>query len=365
MPAAVHVAPSYRDTGFTASYSFDPLTNVQFTRDQQITTRRGIVMARLRSVQRSKEVELLKFCFRKIGLPIVGARPIAVSPLVTLIPPASHHDPFSPWVFYTSPSPPPAPPHAPVAGEVKEPGYLEGGDFYPAGKDLCFIGVGLRSNIEAVEQLLREDLFGTTKVAVVRDELECSQARMHLDCIFNIVGDDVCLLAEDVIGEASPMRRVVDEYERDVRGIVAPRRLFCHAASLLTSAMFAPSRILPGSCVGIGTGPCARAHPLMHPGHPVHPHQESADPGPVGGYVEGAVPPSSSKPLYRLAKKGAVAREPHGVPPLARHASFPMMPPPRRIAPRPASGSCFLRSFAPQGWSSRSTSSPRATTSSP
>lgn len=69
----MHVAPSYRDTGFTASYSFDPLTNVQFTRDQQITTRRGIVMARLRSVQRSKEVELLRFCFKKIGLPIIGA----------------------------------------------------------------------------------------------------------------------------------------------------------------------------------------------------------------------------------------------------------------------------------------------------
>ena len=61
---------------------------------------------------------------------------------------------------------------------------------------------------------MEKDLFGTTKVAVVRDELECSQARMHLDCVFNIVGDDCCLLAEDVIGEDSPLRRVVDEYER-------------------------------------------------------------------------------------------------------------------------------------------------------
>lgn len=61
---------------------------------------------------------------------------------------------------------------------MRAPGYLEGGDFFPAGKDLCFIGVGLRSNAEAVEQLLREDLFGTTRVAVVRDELECSQCRM-------------------------------------------------------------------------------------------------------------------------------------------------------------------------------------------
>ena len=65
----VHVSPSYRDTGFTASYKFDPMTNVQFTRDQQITTRRGIVMARLRSAQRLGEVELLRFCLNKARPP--------------------------------------------------------------------------------------------------------------------------------------------------------------------------------------------------------------------------------------------------------------------------------------------------------
>lgn len=41
----------YQDTGFTASYAFDPLSNLVFTRDQQITTRKGIVMSRLRSAQ--------------------------------------------------------------------------------------------------------------------------------------------------------------------------------------------------------------------------------------------------------------------------------------------------------------------------
>lgn len=74
---------------------------------------------------------------------------------------------------------------------------------------------------------MRDDLFGTTRVAVVRDDLEKSQARMHLDCIFNIVGDDVCLLAEDVIGEESPYRRMVDEYERDVRGISGQKISIC------------------------------------------------------------------------------------------------------------------------------------------
>ena len=34
----VYLKPSLRDTGFTSSYQFNPLTNMQFTRDQQITT---------------------------------------------------------------------------------------------------------------------------------------------------------------------------------------------------------------------------------------------------------------------------------------------------------------------------------------
>jgi hypothetical protein len=34
----VWLKPSMRDTGFTATYSFEPMTNMQYTRDQQITT---------------------------------------------------------------------------------------------------------------------------------------------------------------------------------------------------------------------------------------------------------------------------------------------------------------------------------------
>jgi arginine deiminase len=56
----------------------------------QITTCRGVVSGRLRSQQRQLEVELMRFCFRKLGLPVVG--------------------------------------------EIEAPGYLEGGDFFPAGR---------------------------------------------------------------------------------------------------------------------------------------------------------------------------------------------------------------------------------------
>ena len=64
----VSISPSYRDTGLSASYTFQPLSNLVYTRDQQITTALGIVMGRLRSTQRQLEVDLMKFCFKKLGV---------------------------------------------------------------------------------------------------------------------------------------------------------------------------------------------------------------------------------------------------------------------------------------------------------
>jgi arginine deiminase len=188
----VHVMPSFRDTGFTARYAFEPLTNVQFTRDQAVTTARGLVLARLRSPQRQREVELLAFCFAKLGLPVVGA--------------------------------------------IAAPGFLEGGDFFAAGKRLAFVGIGLRSNLEAAQQLMEGDLLGTRRVALVRDDFERDQARMHLDCVFNIAGDDVCLLAEDCMGDGAPLRRTVDEYERVEEAAAPPAGADAEAAGDASSA---------------------------------------------------------------------------------------------------------------------------------
>ena len=63
----VHLSPSYRDTGLSASYTFQPLSNLVYTRDQQITGCKGIIMGRLRSPQRQLECELMRFCFQKLG----------------------------------------------------------------------------------------------------------------------------------------------------------------------------------------------------------------------------------------------------------------------------------------------------------
>ncbi len=41
-----------------------------------------------------------------------------------------------------------------------------------------------------------------------------TQDRMHLDCVFSIVSDSVCIMLEEMMGEGSPTRRLVDEYTK-------------------------------------------------------------------------------------------------------------------------------------------------------
>ena len=38
---------------------------------------------------------------------------------------------------------------------------------------------------------------------------------MHLDCVFSILGNDICLMLKDMMGTASPTHRLVDEYVQD------------------------------------------------------------------------------------------------------------------------------------------------------
>eukprot|EP01012_Entosiphon_sulcatum_P058494 TRINITY_DN82575_c0_g1_i1.p1 TRINITY_DN82575_c0_g1~~TRINITY_DN82575_c0_g1_i1.p1 ORF type:complete len:792 (+),score=119.96 TRINITY_DN82575_c0_g1_i1:270-2378(+) len=152
----------------TTSLQFQPLTNLVFTRDQMIATAKGAVLSSLNSVQRGVEVDIVRCCLDKLKIPVLGQIPL--------------------------------------------PGKLEGGDFYPAGKDLCFIGLGIRTNSAAIEFMLRNKWFGTRRVAVVQDLFERRQARMHLDCVFNIAGDDLVCAVENILGADNPNRRLVVEY---------------------------------------------------------------------------------------------------------------------------------------------------------
>lgn len=104
-----------------------------------------------------------------------------------------------------------------IAGRIQPPGFLEGGDFFPAGRDLALLGIGLRSNYDAAKQLMEADVLGTTRFAVVRDDFEQHQDRMHLDCCFSILTHDCCLMLEEMMGEGSATRRLVDLWIRDRR----------------------------------------------------------------------------------------------------------------------------------------------------
>lgn len=38
---------------------------------------------------------------------------------------------------------------------------------------------------------------------------------MHLDCVFSIIADDCCIMMDEMMGDESPTRRLVDEWVRD------------------------------------------------------------------------------------------------------------------------------------------------------
>lgn len=133
-----------------------------------MTTKKGIILARLASEQRIHEVDVMEFVFKKLNVD--------------------------------------------VSGRIPAPGTLEGGDFFPMGADLCMIGTGLRTNQAAVDYMLKNDLFGTRRVAVVRDDFERCQDRLHLDTVFNIISPTCCVAFEPMLGKDSDRRRDVDEY---------------------------------------------------------------------------------------------------------------------------------------------------------
>jgi hypothetical protein len=154
--------------------SFRPMSNLVFTRDQQITTARGVVVGRLMAEQRAHEIEVMGVVLQKLGVPLLG--------------------------------------------HLRAPATLEGGDFFCMGPDICYIGVGLRTNQRAVQELLAKDWCGTPRVAVVEDIFDRDQARMHLDTVFNVVSDHLCLMLESIMGRENPRRRLVSEYVKNENG---------------------------------------------------------------------------------------------------------------------------------------------------
>ena len=158
------------NTGVEAVYTHSPLMNLYFTRDQSITTPRGHIIAQMNSTQRADETPIVALCYEQLG----------VKPILT------------------------------ITGD----GRLEGGD-YLRGGTISYIGCGMRTNLDAIEQIMRADAFGHDTVAVVNDH-KWWQMQMHLDTYFNIIDKDLCTLVESRYHakEGDPEWVTVDLYTR-------------------------------------------------------------------------------------------------------------------------------------------------------
>jgi len=139
------------NTGLVEEKTVAPLYNLLFCRDQQITTDKGIVLGNMNSAQRGSETKIMETVFGNLG----------VDNLYALGDPDAK---------------------------------LEGGDFIPAG-ERAFIGYGLRTNKEAIDELLQEQRTGYDEVVVVEDKVG-SQDEMHLDTYFNVISKDKVALLE-------------------------------------------------------------------------------------------------------------------------------------------------------------------------
>lgn len=136
------------NTGYEATYEHNPLMNLYFTRDQSITTPRGQVICKMNSIQRAPETRIIRACYETLG----------ITPIY----------------------------------EIEGDGCMEGGDYIPAGT-ISFIGCGMRTNQEAIDQMLANNVFGHDTVIVPKQHCRW-QLEMHLDTYFNIIDKNLCTM---------------------------------------------------------------------------------------------------------------------------------------------------------------------------
>lgn len=158
------------NTGVEAQYMQSPLFNLYFTRDQSISTPKGHIICNMNSAQRSKETDLMAFCYEQMG----------IEPML----------------------------------RIKGEGRLEGGDYIPAGTR-AFIGCGMRTNMQGITQIMQADAFGHDTIVVVKDR-KWWQMQMHLDTYFNIIDRDLCTLVASRLNatKADSEWLTVDVYTR-------------------------------------------------------------------------------------------------------------------------------------------------------
>ena len=152
-----HFLPPCKKYYIKADYDFDSVMNLYFTRDQMITTAKGVVLNRMSLPQRAVEVDIMEFVLKQLGI-------------------------------------------TPIYRVQGKKSTLEGGDFISAGERV-YIGEGLRTNNAAIKELLDNDVFGgrdygVKEVLVVKDRWN-NQQEMHLDTHFNVINEKLVVSVAD------------------------------------------------------------------------------------------------------------------------------------------------------------------------
>ena len=178
----INVIPN-SSTGFSYDQiSISPLANLTFTRDQQIATAKGVVIGRFGANQRLPENKLMSLVWPQLG----------INPI----------------------------------GQIEEPGTIEGGDFIPLSKNCMMLGVGLRTNMNAAQQLMNKDLLGSKRFIIVEDLFDKDQQRMHLDTFFNVANENLCVCVDAIAKDESKYLRIVHEFEKfDEKGYFEVRKM--------------------------------------------------------------------------------------------------------------------------------------------
>jgi arginine deiminase len=159
-------------TGFSVTeIPVNPLSNLVFTRDQQIVSAQGVVMGRFAAEQRRPENDLMTIVWEQLGV-----------------------RPFERMHF---------------------PAVLEGGDFFPLGPDLAMLGVGLGTNMHSARELLARDAIGTKRVVIVEDVKDFNQSRSHLNTFLSPVDDNFLLCLDKIAQDNDKFRRMAHVWVRN------------------------------------------------------------------------------------------------------------------------------------------------------
>ncbi len=153
-------------------YSLRPLHNFFFTRDSAITINDWVLISRMANKVRSREAMIMEAIF-------------------------DYHPMFSAKTF------------SPATHEDYSSACIEGGDVLIAREDILLIGLGARTQPQAVDFLIEHfRKLNKTQHIIVQELPVQPESFIHLDMVFTLIDQDLCMIYEPVILQPNMFRTV-------------------------------------------------------------------------------------------------------------------------------------------------------------